>query len=154
MTEPTPQQLEEVTILVKEMARRYLLLETGIASGLEDLSKPELQVLELIALYKVDTVSKIAQVAQVPLSSASWLAKNLVEKEYLNRHTDPDDRRVQRLELADRGTQVLSFLEEAFNGMAQQILHAATEEETKGLVDLSRRLSGSLRMDSRPLVDG
>jgi DNA-binding MarR family transcriptional regulator len=88
------------------------------------------------------------------LSSASWLAKNLVEKEYLNRHTDPDDRRVQRLELADRGTQVLSFLEEAFNGMAQQILQAATEEETKGLVDLSRRLSGSLRMDSRPLVDG
>jgi len=154
MTEPTPQQIEEVTNLVKEMARRYLLLENGIAGGLEDLSKPELQVLELIALYKADTVSKIAQVAQVPLSSASWLANNLVEKEYLHRHTDPEDRRVQRLELAERGAAVLSFLEDAFGGIAEQILQTATEDETKALVNLSRRLSGSLRMDTRPLVGG
>jgi DNA-binding MarR family transcriptional regulator len=154
MTEPTEQQLEEVTNLVKEMARRYLLLENGVASDLEDLSKPELQVLELIALYHADTVSKIAQVAQLPISSASWLANNLVEKQYLSRHTDSEDRRVQRLELAERGNEVLSFLENAFSEMAKEILQAATEEEAHALVALSRRLSGSLRMDTQPLVGG
>ena len=140
MTGPTPAQIHKVTDLIRELARRYLLLESGLANELDDLRKSELQVLELIALYHADTVSAVAQKGQVPLSTASWLVNNLVEQNYLVRETDQTDRRIQRLKLAERGEKVLHFLEDAFSAMALQRLNAANPEQASALVHLSEEM--------------
>src|SRR5258708_3912889 len=92
-----------ITRLLEHLGRRYLLLEVGLAEGIDDLSKRELQTLELIALEGANTVSRIAALGRVPMSTASWLANQLVEKQYLMRRPDISDRRVSQLVLAARG---------------------------------------------------
>ncbi|MDX1600935.1 MAG: MarR family transcriptional regulator, partial [Anaerolineales bacterium] len=111
---PTPDQRSAVTELVQEMARRYLLLETGLASGVDDITKAELQVIELVGLYEISTVTEVATVGQVPLSTASWIVNKLVEKGYLSRSPDLDDRRVTRLDLNEEGQQVMNVVHSAF----------------------------------------
>ena len=148
MTQPTATQLRKVTDLIRELARRYLLLESGLASELDDLRKSELQVLELIALYGANTVSAVAEIGQVPLSTASWLVNNLVEQNYLVRETDPKDRRIQRLKLAQRGEQVLHFLEDAFSAMANQMLNAANPEQATALVHLSEEMLSQFEQEA------
>jgi DNA-binding MarR family transcriptional regulator len=142
---PTPSQIAALTQMVQEMARRYLLIEAGLASGIDDITKRELQVIELVSLYQVSTVTEVASAGKVPLSTASWIVNRLVDKDYLVRQRDPDDRRVIHLELGPAGKRILMVLEAAFAGMARQILEAATPDEAAALVSLSKRLVPQLR---------
>ena len=141
---PSQTHIDAVSAMVQEMARRYLLIETGLASGVDDITKRELQVIELVALYSVSTVTEVAHVGRVPLSTASWIVSKLVDKGYLRRRPDPADRRVIRLELGSGGERVLAVLNAAFDGMAQQILQAAEPAEAEALVALSIRLAQQL----------
>lgn len=127
--------------LLEHMGRRYLLLEVGLAEGIDDLSKRELQTLELIAFENANTVSRIAALGRVPMSTASWLANQLVEKQYLTRRPDINDRRVSKLVLAASGEEIISFLRGAFAAMAAEITAAATAEELQALVQLAERLT-------------
>lgn len=148
----SPEDHAALTEFVQEMARRYLLLESGLASGVDDITKRELQVLELIALYEVSTVTEVAKVGKVPLSTASWIVNNLVEKDYLQRSPDPDDRRVVRLALGPGGQRVMAVLQSAFSAMAEQILAAADEQESAALVALARRLTAELHQQTEALI--
>jgi DNA-binding MarR family transcriptional regulator len=144
---PTPDQIQALTQLVMEMAHRYFLLESGLASGFDDITKREFQLIELVALHQLSTVTEIAEAGQVPLSTASWIVNKLVEKGYLVRHPDPDDRRVVRLELGPKADGVLAVLEAAFAGMAEQILQTANDDEADAMVSLSQRLSRQLQAE-------
>ena len=133
---------EEVEILVlflRGLAERYLVLQIGLVRDADDITKREFQALELIALRGADTVSRIAELGDVPLSTASWIASQLVEKGYLTREPDPHDRRVQRLRLAAKGRRIIDTLEQTFRQVAVDLYAMATEEERRTLLRLAER---------------
>ncbi|MDW8325409.1 MAG: MarR family transcriptional regulator [Anaerolineales bacterium] len=129
---------------LQTLARRYLLLEYGLVESVNDLTKSEFQTMELIALEGITTVSELAKAGKVPMSTASWHANRLVERGYLVRRPDPDDRRTIRLELTAKGRKVLSGLNRAFEAMAAELLAGATASERKVLLKLARRLTREL----------
>lgn len=124
---------------IRQLAQRYLLLEAGLAQGVDDLTKSEFQILELIVLGDITTVSQIANLGKVPMSTASWLANQLVDKQYLVRQRDPNDRRVVQLALTDKAKRVLAVLEGAFDAMALELWTMATPDEQKMLVQIAQR---------------
>lgn len=129
---------------MRALARRYLLLEYGLAESVNDLTKSEFQTLELIALEGITTVSELAKAGKVPMSTASWHANRLVERGYLARRPDPDDRRTIRLNLTLKGRKVLSVLNRTFEAMAAELLAGPPTSERKALIRLARRFTREL----------
>jgi MarR family transcriptional regulator, organic hydroperoxide resistance regulator len=80
----------------------------------------------------------------LPLSTVSWTADRMVEKGFLKRREDPNDRRAVILELDERGRKAVAKFHEIFQSLAQITAAQLDEEQFKSTVGIIEKLANTI----------
>lgn len=91
------------------------------------------------------TMGELSNELSVPLSTATRIADWLVENGYLQRLSDPEDRRVVRVELTPRGKELYKVAENHIRQRVQQILKSLSDEEREKLFSLLGKVVSALK---------
>jgi len=122
----------ELAGLVARM--RAVTARSPDAWGGIDLTFTQLRALFVLATAQQSVrVSDLAKSLHMSLASASALSDRLVRLGYIGRREDPADRRAVLLELAAKGTRLLSRLERRSNAQLGFALHRMTKHEREAL---------------------
>lgn len=118
------------------------------------LTMSQLRVLYVIREEQGPPATRIAQRLGVRPSTGTGIADHLVSQGLVERHTDPQDRRVVRIVLSALGEQVIGEFSEASRAFIRTALHELEADELKilflGLAALNREAQG---MDLQILRD-
>lgn len=113
--------------------------------GEQDLSVKELHVLEAVCVQARqgrNTMTAVAEALSIRVSSLTTAVNTLVRKGYLERGSEPDDRRVIRLYLTPRGEEAnrrhSQFHREMIDGVARQLNDMELEILTASLRQLDQ----------------
>jgi DNA-binding MarR family transcriptional regulator len=90
------------------------------------------------------TMGDLSRILGVPFSSATRTADWLVNNGYFQRLTDPEDRRVVRVELTEVGKEIYQAMSDLLLESAEQFLHNFSLEERKELGRLLGKLVDNL----------
>ncbi len=94
-----------------------------------DLTMPQLKVALLLFMNGPCRMSKIASSLGVSLATATGVVDRLVERGFVAREDDPDDRRVVLCHLSEGGHGLVSGLWELARDRAGELLHAIPVEQ-------------------------
>lgn len=130
----TGAQEEYLNDFFVHLFNKILALEEQALSnvGTCDLSVKELHVLEAVSNLTEEgrsTMSGVAQVLDIRVSSLTAAVNTLVRKGYLQREGVPGDRRVIRILLTEKGQQANDLHSRFHRGMIQSIGQRLSEEE-------------------------
>jgi DNA-binding MarR family transcriptional regulator len=104
------------------------------AGGSESISVAQLHALR--ALDEGDrTAGELARAIVVSLPSLTQLADGLVERGYVVRHTDPDDRRKVRLSITASGRELYRRARQAAEARIEDLLQDLSPEQRAALVE-------------------
>jgi DNA-binding MarR family transcriptional regulator len=90
------------------------------------------------------TMGELASVADVPLSTATRLVDTLVDNGFAERLSDPDDRRVVRVQFSPTGAELYNALDELIQRRITSILRDFTDKECQALLHLSHKVLDAL----------
>jgi DNA-binding MarR family transcriptional regulator len=139
----------DLTRLVARM--RELTARSPDAWADVDLTFTQLRALfVLAAAQRTVRVSDLAKSLDMSLASASALSDRLVRLGYVGRRADPADRRAVLLELAAKGTRLLSRLERRSNAQLAYALRRMTRHEREALATSLGAFIRVLARDARP----
>lgn len=91
------------------------------------------------------TMGEFGSALAVPLSTATRIADWLVEKGYIQRLPDAEDRRVVRVALTEAGKELYRAIDKYIRQRIQQVLSGLTEEERTMLLALVGKLVSGLK---------
>lgn len=91
------------------------------------------------------TMGNMSSALGITLSAATRLVAGLVENGYAERLADPEDRRIVRVTLTDKGREVFKALSDLITHRAGLVLKRFTEEERILLILLLRKLTKNLK---------
>src|SRR5256714_9431790 len=136
---------------------RAMTARSPDAWGAVDLTFTQLRALFVLASAQHPVrVSDLAKSLHMSLASASALSDRLVRLGYIGRREDPADRRAVLLELAAKGTRLLSRLERRSNAQVGYALHRMTKHEREALATplpaFLRVLSREAPPSTRPTI--
>lgn len=96
---------KQVNILLLDIYDKILVTEAKALNrgNFRDISVAEMHTLEGIGLYGNRTMSETAATLGITTGTLTVAIDRLVRKGYVDRHRDPDDRRVVRIELTKKG---------------------------------------------------
>jgi len=83
-------------------------------------------------------VSDLAEELAVGLAAASSLVDRMVQRQFITRHSDPDDRRIVLLELSSRGRGLLERLERGRMEQFGKLIERMTAGEREALATTLR----------------
>jgi DNA-binding MarR family transcriptional regulator len=139
----------ELTTLVARM--RELTARSPDAWAAVDLTFTQLRALFVLATAEHSVrVSDLAKSLDMSLASASALSDRLVRLGYVGRREDPADRRAVLLELAAKGSRLLSRLERRSNAQLAYAVHRMTAHEREALATSLRAFVRVLSPAARP----
>ncbi len=90
------------------------------------------------------TMGELASAAEVPLSTATRLVDTMVDNGYAERLSDPDDRRVVRVQFTPTGAELYQALDELIQRRITSILRDFSDEECRALLRLSHKVMHAL----------
>ena len=82
------------------------------------------------------TMGELSNVLSVPLSTATRIVDYLVERGYIRRLPDPEDRRVVRVGLTTAGLEFYRTMDNHVKERTQQLLSCLSNEERNSLFNL------------------
>lgn len=95
------------------------------------------------------TMGELSAAISVPLSTATRIADWLVERGYMQRLPDPEDRRVVRVALTTNGHEIFNTMENHIRERVQQILTCLSVGERETLFALLGKVAGTLEKVSK-----
>ena len=95
------------------------------------------------------TMSEFSNALSVPLSTATRIADWLVDKGYIKRLPDSDDRRIVRVTLTNTGRGLYKAIDRYIRQRIQQILSTLTNEERTMLFNLISKVLVGLKEVAR-----
>ncbi len=84
---------------------------------------------------------EIADAMDIPVSTATGVVDRLVEKKLVRRKRTPDDRRIVKVELADKGWEVYRWDYETHVEFVKQILKCLNEDDRKVFARLMEKIA-------------
>jgi DNA-binding MarR family transcriptional regulator len=139
-----------------ELARLVARLRELTARSPDAWTDVDLTFTQLRALFVLATsrhpirVSDLARSLDMSLASASALSDRLVRLAYVGRRSDPADRRAVLLELAAKGTRLLSRMERRSNAQLGYALRRMSRQEREALATSLRAFVRVLSSEARP----
>ncbi len=110
---------------------------------------------QLFVFYRIATLierhgvplamRELSEELAVPLSTATRMVDWLVESGYIERLSDPDDRRVVRVALSPAGKKLAAAFNEFFNQRIQEFLRHFTPQERQNMLTLMHKVVEVLR---------
>ncbi len=101
-------------------------------------------VLRFVAEHRSSNVKAIAQTLHITSSAATQLVDGLVEKGYLVRKGDPDDRRVVSLLLSDKAKKLFKEFREHGLKKMTLLFNALSDEELAQYAALNKKIVDSI----------
>ena len=89
-----------------------------------DISMPQAKILLILHVHGPRRMSDIASELDVTLPTATSLIDRLVEKQYVVREAQPDDRRVVLCHLSEVGQQAIGRMWQSARNRSQELLQA------------------------------
>jgi DNA-binding MarR family transcriptional regulator len=134
------------SLLHKELARTYPLDSQGI-SGLNhaDSNYGLFYRVSSIIYPKILTMGELSTALSVPFSKATRIVNWLVENGFVKRLADPRDRRVVRIALTEKGTDLHQAISKYMKDRVQVLLSTSlTKEEQVTLFNLINKVAALL----------
>ena len=91
------------------------------------------------------TMGELGKAIAVPLSTATGMIDWMVDNGYIQRLTDPDDRRIVRVALTHSGRRLYDSLQDHMVQHMQQLLSCLTEEEQSSMSSILRKIAAAVR---------
>jgi len=148
---------------IARILQDFSQLEIKVMRGLpEELARLQIQIKELHPVgkpnpmarynlfYRIShnlyqksslTMGELSSTFSMPLSTATGMVDWMVESGYLERLSDPEDRRVVRVALTAKGRKLYKMVENYIGHRFQQILSCLTVEEQNMLFAMIRRIA-------------
>ena len=89
------------------------------------------------------TMGELSSELNIPLSTATRLMDCLVQSNFLTRFSDPDDRRIVRIRMAEKGNQFYKTFLELSTIRVEKLLSNFSEDEKSQLYYLMKKLMNS-----------
>ncbi|MBI3753957.1 MAG: MarR family transcriptional regulator [Deltaproteobacteria bacterium] len=125
------QMLEKVTSAQKS---------TCLNSPSSELSLQELKVIGLLGERGPAIMRDIAGYLGLAMSTGTGIVDKLVERGFVTRERNEEDRRVVTVDLTDAGREMYSIYQERNMGLSFSMLESLTEKEQDTLLSLMRKI--------------
>ncbi|MBE0478472.1 MarR family transcriptional regulator [Candidatus Aerophobetes bacterium] len=133
---------EDVDIIdgiMQRLARVFAIQDVEEAIDI-DINFAYLSVLFQIHILEEPTMGELARVSEIQLSTLTRVIDRLVEREFVTRKNDPHDRRVVRVSLTAKGSQIMEKYEEARRKRVGLTLKQLSFGERKELVKILEKI--------------
>jgi DNA-binding MarR family transcriptional regulator len=139
-------QARELMIYVDELVRRHIVTRMD-STAFESLSRQEAVILEALGAHGAMLVKDVAELVQLPLSTVSTAAAQLITRRLVRRQPLTVDRRLVQLELTSTGVKVHAAMLGAGLRTARTILDALRPAERSTLLALLQKAMTAERLD-------
>lgn len=112
-----------------------------------DVSTPELFVLSYLPPQREPNMSEIGRALSIDSSTLTRLVDKLVDKSLVERRSDPQDRRVVRVRLTERGKEIIRRVEKEKKRRIVSILRRLSNEEAENLLTIMRIIHDRINTD-------
>jgi DNA-binding MarR family transcriptional regulator len=141
MTETT--EVEKIIHLMHDIKKKlFTCIDTSKSNT--DLTMLQIRILHVIQEKKEITMRALAELMEVKPASMTSQINILVNKEYINRINDKEDRRSVKVSLTKKGIEVYSQLHAKKMKVLNKMLANISEEEKKELIKLLEKLHLSI----------
>ncbi len=106
----------------------------------DEITRTQLGVLMMIAYQQMSTIKQIAQCLGISSSAATQIVTVLADAGYLQRATDPNDRRSTILTLTVQGYKILKKKKAAFRDSFQELFAPLTDAELKNMTRYQQKI--------------
>ena len=93
------------------------------------------------------TMGELGGALSVPLSTATRVVDTLVERGYVERFSDPEDRRVVRVKFTAQGNQLYRFIDSRIAEHVRELASNLTKEEMATLVKLLSKVASAVKQN-------
>jgi DNA-binding MarR family transcriptional regulator len=93
------------------------------------------------------TMGELSHTLAVPMSTATRAVERWVNSGFAQRLSDPDDRRIVRIDLTENGKRLHEIIENSISGSIQRAMSCLTSEEQSMIVTLTRKVAEGLNQD-------
>jgi len=145
--------MNERSRLLSEIgALQFQLLVSGLpeqtSSLLDyDLTVQQIRVFAFIWARGGTSISKVGDALGIRPNVATGIVQRLVDRGLIERHEDPDDRRVRMLAVTDRGVDLVADLSGIILAKARQLLDRLSDEQLREMRDLFAAMERPLERD-------
>ncbi len=98
------------------------------------------RLLYILDLNGPQRMSEIARLSGVTLPAATAVVDRLVEAGLVERHSEPNDRRVVRIALTEKGRKMIASMNSVHERRLRDVLEKLTPEERTALVEHFRSI--------------
>ncbi len=139
MGEEIKEYVNQVIALLPDLAKAFRTDEPQEVLHI-DISFPEIFVLRQLSSNKEPTMSELGRSISMDLSTLTRMVDKLVEKEFVVRKRDPEDRRMVRVAITAEGRKIISRFEEQKKKKIESILRQMTSQERKDILNIFKTL--------------
>ena len=108
-----------------------------------EMSHQQMRALIVIGRRGALTMSELATLLDIPLSTATHTVDKLVDKELVERLRPPDNRRTVQVELSPKGKQTHEGIAQARASMARGMLESLSPGEREIFLELNAKMARS-----------
>ncbi|MEW6444325.1 MAG: MarR family transcriptional regulator [bacterium] len=137
-------KIEQFNELLVSISTNMMLHEMGSAKKeflLKNLSFQELHTIELIGKLEHPTMGQLARAAKVTQGTISIMVKKLVEKGLVERTGSPEDLRVVKARLTEKGCEAYRQHQEMHRKATREWLSLVSEDESEIILTVLKKIN-------------
>jgi DNA-binding MarR family transcriptional regulator len=142
MTEPTPEQIEQLAIAFERFTRRFKVAEAAAVLQ-NSLNALDIQALLFIDEHPECNLGDVARNLHVALTTMSSSADRLVRRDMIERHRPEANRRSVALTITNKGQQVVAGYIDGYRASCQAMLQALDPDDRTEFLRLTKRIAES-----------
>ncbi|KAB2685792.1 MarR family winged helix-turn-helix transcriptional regulator [Brucella pseudogrignonensis] len=140
MTQPTPDQIEQLAVAFERFTRRFKVAEATAAMQ-NSLNALDIQALLYIDEHPGCTLGDVARHLQVALTTMSSSVDRLVRREIIQRQRPETNRRSVALSLTDKGHQVVAGYIDGYRASCKAMLEALDPADQIRFLHLTQQIA-------------
>jgi MarR family transcriptional regulator, transcriptional regulator for hemolysin len=140
---PTPRRLRNFGFLMRDVSRLYVSYFERIAREL-GLTLPQCKVLGLLSRNEGISQARLAELSETDPMSLVRTLDRMEQDQWIERRSDPSDRRAHRLHLREPARPVVERMWKISDQCRQETLAGLSSDEREQLIELLERVHGTL----------
>ncbi|MDQ8726315.1 MarR family winged helix-turn-helix transcriptional regulator [Bradyrhizobium sp. LHD-71] len=142
MTEPTHEQVDQLTRAFERFTRRFKVAESAAAAD-NALNALDAEALVFVGDNPGCGVGEVARYLNVAMTTMSSAVDRLTRRRLIERRRTEDDRRSLALTVTDKGRQAIDDHIAAYRELCRVMLRSLDPREQAELIRLTEKIAGS-----------
>ena len=119
--------------------------ESAVALDELDLTIPQIHVLNYLAMNDNCKMSDISTALSVTLSNMTSMIDRLIREGYVAREDDPSDRRIVRINLSNKGKQIIKKFKEHRAKSMKIMFQKMSQKDIKNIIGIIERVANQTK---------